>query len=222
MDNEVPNTEAPAPVDTEAADAPLLAPTDTAEGAPAMGEGTETVDAGATPAENGDDKPLLTPGIDENGQSEYSGAPENYEAFDMPDGFELDDETRSQTEGMFRDLNLSQKGAQRLIDAYTERAIAQKESELTALAERRKQWRAEVRKSPTFTADRAFAIKGMNAVVSTPEERSLFTDSWMSDHPALFSMFVKVGKLLGEDTPLPGGGASPTGGSAVDRFPIKL
>lgn len=211
---EVLNAETQAPDNTETAEEkPLLEPETGTESVDQPAEGSKT---------DGDDQPLLTPGVDENGKSELAGAPETYEDFTMPEGFTLDEEMKAQVTGLFKDLDLSQKGAQKLIDAYTERMVAQKEAELTALADRRKQWRSEVRQRPTYAADRALAVKGINAVVTTPEEREMFTDSWMSDHPVLFGLFVKVGRLVGEDSPLPNGGKSPvTAGSAEDRFPIN-
>ena len=151
-----------------------------------------------------------------------NGAPDTYGDFTLPEGFTIDDEGKAQMSALFKGLNLSQKGGQKLVDAFTERVTAMKEAELNALAERRKAWRAEIRQRPTFATDRALALKGLNAVVTDPEEIALFKNSWMSDHPALFSMFVKVGKLLGEDSPLPNGGQSPAGGSAVARFPVKM
>ena len=183
------------------------------------GQGAET-GADAAPAKEGDES-ILTPGAEEKG-SEDIGAPEAYGDFTLPEGFTIDDEGKAQMSALFKGLNLSQKGGQKLVDAFTERVTAMKEAELNALAERRKAWRAEIRQRPTFATDRALALKGLNAVVSEPEEKALFTNSWMSDHPALFSVFVKVGKLLGEDSPLPNGGQSPAGGSAVARFPVKM
>lgn len=222
MEDDTKSVGAPASGDTGTAEAPLLAPSTPEEGAAPGGQ--EVHDSGGdVPPKGGEDQPLLTPGVDENGQSELVGAPESYEDFSMPEGFTFDDDMRSQVTEMFRELNLSQKGAQKLIDAYTDRVIAQKEADLASLEDRRRQWRAQVRQSPTFATDRALAIKGMNAVVSTPEERALFKDSWMSDHPALFGMFVKVGRLIGEDNPLPkGGDIAAVDGAATDRFPIKL
>lgn len=224
---DVPNTEDVQVTDDTATtgEQPLLSPDDEVEGATTASEGEDAQtggegDTGGKP--DGEDQPLLTPGVDENGKSELIGAPESYEDFTMPEGFGLDDEMKAQVSGLFKELDLSQKGAQKLIDTYIERVIAQKEADLAALADRRRQWRAEVRKSPTYATDKAFAVKGINAVVNTPEERALFKDSWMSDHPALFSMFVKIGKLVGEDTPLPKGGSDQGGGSATERFPIKL
>lgn len=169
-----------------------------------------------------EDSAILNPKTQSESENEFVGAPESYEDFTMPDGFTLDADGKSQISELFRGLNLSQKGGQKLVDVFTERITAQKEADLNALSERRKQWRAAIRQRPNYAAERALAQKGLNAVVSDPEEVALFTDSWMSDHPALFNVFVKVGRLLGEDTPLPSGGAAEDGNSATRRFPIKL
>ena len=223
MENEVQNTEVPAPeVNGTAADESLLNPNPPAEGA-AAGAGGED---GKAPEQQGEagDQPLLTPEAKEDVEENPDvGAPESYSDFTLPEGFTLDESVREQMTGLFKGMNLSQAGAQKLIDAYTDRVIAQKESDLNELANRRKQWRQEVRQRPTYEAERALAQKGIREVVNTPEEKELFTDSWLSDHPVLFGMFVKIGRLLGEDVP-PATGGTPAnnGGSAEARFPIKL
>ena len=202
------------------ADESMLKPGAAADGAEtpaAVPEGG----AGSAPKEEAEESGILTPGAEENA-NENVGAPESYGDFTMPDGFTLDDDGKAKMSELFKGLNLSQKGGQKLVDAFTERVTAMKEAELSALAERRKAWRAEIRQRPTFATDRALALRGLNAVVSTPEEKELFTNSWMSDHPALFGIFVKVGKLLGEDAPLPAGGGTSKVDSAVTRFPVKL
>lgn len=219
---EVPNVEAttPAPADTEAATEETLL-TVTPEGEGTAPEGTNAPEQGA---ETGGDEPLLTPG--EGGKEETpkeEGAPEAYSDYEVPEGFSFDEETKAEVDGIFRGLNLSQKQAQQLVDAYAKRVVALKEAEIDALNDRRKQWRAEVRQRPTFAADRAFALKGINAVVTTPEEREMFTDSWMSDHPVVFGMFAKIGRLLGEDTPLPIGSGDSASAENINaiRFPVK-
>lgn len=196
---------------------PGAAPEEKAPGT--AGQSAETGVEAASVKEG--EESILTPGAEEKG-SEDIGAPETYGDFTLPEGFTIDEEGKAQMSALFKGLNLSQKGGQKLVDAFTERVTAMKEAELNALAERRKAWRAEIRQRPTFATDRALALKGLNAVVTNPEEIALFKNSWMSDHPALFSMFVKVGKLLGEDSPLPNGGQSPAGDSATTRFPVKM
>lgn len=206
-----------------AANDPVLNPEPEAEGAAAGGEGEG--EAGGNAPEGGSDDPILNPEAgDKAGAdgSEFVGAPEAYDDFSLPEGFTLDEEQKAQVTELFKGLNLSQKGGQKLVDAFTERMTAQKEAELNALADKRKQWRAAIRQRPNYAAERALAQKGLRAVVSAPEEVAMFKGTWMSDHPALFNIFVKVGRLLGEDTPLPQGGSTASKETATSRFPIKL
>lgn len=204
-----------------AVDESLLNPEVPAEGAAA---GAEGVDSKADAEGKDGDQPLLNPEAEAvKEENPDVGAPEEYSDFELPEGFTLDDSVKEEMTGLFKGMNISQSGAQKLIDAYTRRVVAQKESELTELAGKRKQWRQEVRQRPTYEAERALAQKGIREVVNTPEEKALFTDSWLSDHPVLFGMFVKIGRLLGEDAPPTTGGAPENaGGSAEARFPIKL
>ena len=189
------------------------------------GAATETKgggEAGTGTRQESEDAAILNPEAGGGDVNELVGAPESYEDFTMPDGFTIDAEGKTQLAELFKGLNLSQKGGQKLVDAFTERMTAQKEAELNALSEKRRQWRVSIRQRPNYAAERALAQKGLKAVVSDPEEIALFTNSWMSDHPALFNMFVKVGRLLGEDTPLPNGDPAQNGNSAASRFPVKL
>ena len=190
--------------------------------------GTESA-AGAEAAasetgKEGEDAPLLSPeGKDPAEKPEAAtGAPEAYEAFQLPEGFELQGELLEEATALFKGLNLNQENAQKLVDYYTKRVLDEKAAGLNELAARRKAWRAEVRQRPNYAAERALAMRGMRAVLTDPDEIELFKDSWMSDHPALWKMFTKIGRLVGEDTP-PKGGAS--GASSEDdinlrRFPV--
>ena len=185
-------------------------------------------DGGGNPdPESGDDDDngVLTPdaGKGEEGKDKPpEGAPEHYEDFTLPEGYTLDEDGKNAMSELFKGLNLSQTAGQKLVDAYVEQQTKEKEAQLLALTEQRKQWRAQLRSRPTYATDRALARKGLNAVVSTPEERELFTNTWMSDHPALFDIFVKVGKMVGEDSPLPTGGGAPVEDTASQRFPVKI
>ena len=203
------------------ADEPVLTPEPQGvEGAPApKGEGQ---DKPADVAGNDEDaNGILSPGAGDGEGEKDTGAPEQYEAFTLPEGFTLDEDGKAELEGLFRGMNLSQKGGQKLVDAYVKQRTADKEAELLALTGKRKQWRAELKARPDYAEQRALAKKGMAAIVSTPQERELFQNTWLSDRPELFDMFVKVGRLVGEDTPLPSGGSGPVEDSALRRFPIK-
>lgn len=158
---------------------------------------------------------------DETEVNDMTGSPEAYEAFELPQGFGMDEALTQETNELFKKLNLSQKGGQELINAYTKKIIAMKEAEVNALAEERKNWRATLKNRPNFESERASVIKGINAVVKTPEAKALFTNSWLCDHPAIFDVFLEVGKLLGEDTPISKGAAVNGGDVNLLRFPQK-
>ena len=195
-----------------------------AQGAGESGDSILNPQAPDTGKENGgdQDRAILTPEADGDGKKpETQGAPEQYADFKMPEGFTLEGEVKEKVTGLFRELNLSQENAQKLIDYATERDLANKEAMLNDLAARRKEWRSALRARPNFEADLALARKGMKALVQTPEGAELFKDSWMSDHPAVFDMFVRAGKLVAEDSfdNQNGGGAEEN--VNLRRFPVK-
>ena len=207
----------PATPDSDSAGVPTATPPETPP-APAEPptEGTPT----GEPPKADDDKPILEPEQKEE-VNEFAGAPENYEDFTIPEHFTMDDAGREEANQLFRQLNLSQKGAQTLIDAWVKKATDMQEAQLNQLADQRKAWRSEIRNTPTFAADRALAQKGIKAVVKTDAERALFQDTWLSDHPAVFSLFARIGSLLGEDSPSASGKAPAEQNVNRLRFPIQ-
>lgn len=184
---------------------PVLTPAvEDAEGAAAPGTDAGDGNSGAETKEA--EAPILNPGEpEEKAENELTGVPETYEDFSLPEGFTLSGEDKELMHSMCKELNLSQKGAQKLVDAYTKQVAAQKAADFEALAQRRKAWRSEIRQRPNYAAEHALAVKGMKAVLETSEEKELFTNSWMSDHPTIFNIFTRVGRLLGEDSLLPSG-----------------
>lgn len=192
---------------------------------PEQGEGAapepakaDTVQAPAPEVKEGDE-PLLNPDGEEDKASE--GAPEKYE-FKLPEGWQLEGEELEKVSGLFKGMNLSQGGAQKLVDYFTERMAADRATEEQASSERRKAWREEVRQRPNFAAERALAQKGLRAVITDPDEKALFTNSWLSDHPAFFKVFSKIGRLVGEDSfPAGGSNAPMVENINLRRFPVE-
>lgn len=184
---------------------------------------TETAAAGtekgAPPEVKDGDKPILNPDGEE--EKTEAGAPEKYE-FKIPDGWKLEGEELEKVSGLFKGMNLPQEGAQKLVDYFVERMTAERSMDGQRAAEQRKAWREEVRKRPDFAAERAAAMKGLRTVVTEPDEKALFTDSWLSDHPAIFKVFAKIGKLIGEDS-FPAGSSKAAVSENINlrRFPVE-
>ena len=185
------------------------------------GQASQTSPTGQTDQNGEQDTAILVPEADGGKEQGTQEAPEQYEEFRMPEGFVLEGETKEKVTGLFRELNLSQESAQKLIDYATERDLAGREAMLNELAAKRKEWRSSLRARPNFEADLALARKGMKALVRTPEGAELFNDSWMSDHPAVFDIFVRAGRLVAEDTFDNQNGGSAEENVNLRRFPVK-
>ena len=187
---------------------------------PGTGEGTEQTETGdeESPAlEVGEKKDNAPEG------NEFTGAPENYEDFTLAEGFTFDEDTSREASELFKSLNLSQKGAQKLIDVFQERVNSFKEGQLEAWSAQQKEWRKAVKNMPDYRNQKALAERGAAKLLNTPEEVAMFKNTWLADHPVIFGIFAKVGKLYSEDSLLPQGGKpAKDGGSPEERFPVKI
>ena len=76
------------------------------------------------------------------------GAPEKYEAFKVPDGFELPEETTKEVTTLFKELNLSQSEGQRLIDYYAKQSQDAAEAPFKLWQETQEKWQNAVRLDP--------------------------------------------------------------------------
>lgn len=196
-------------VTSDAQDEPMLKPEVVSTGEP---QGNETAEGESA------DKPLMTPDGGEEAEKD-PGAPEKYEPFKLPEGFALEGEEFEKVSSMLKGMNLSQSHAQELVDYFTRRMTDEKAAGLNALAARRKEWRAAIRQRPDFANERGLVQRGMRAVLTDKDEKELFEDSWMSDHPALWKVFAKVGRLVGEDSLPQGKGERAEQNINLLRFP---
>lgn len=225
--------------DAAAADNTAVAPeepavenaSDNQEGSPASElPPVEKEDGGTAP--EGDEKPeegseeqdehiLNMEDEPPKGEKEEEGAPENYGDFTVPEGYALDGELKEAAVEMFRELNLSQEQAQKLVDYYVQRDLDNKAAFLSDLAAKQKSWREALRQRPNFATERAAAKKAMQKYITSPEEKALFKDTWLTDHPAMFTLFAKIGSSLREDAPPKGNSGAETISLNEARFPVK-
>lgn len=185
---------------------------------PAVPE-TEKPQEGGAPPEGGEEKPLIDP---EQRDTVQEGAPESYDDFSMPEGFVLEGEERDTVHGLFRDLNLSQEKAQKLVDYFSKRVTDDKAKMLEDLASKRKAWRSEIRNRQDHVLEAANVNKALRRYIREPDEVALFKDTWLSDHPVFWKVLSRIGADIGEDTPPPKGSGDNGGDSAVKRFPVNL
>lgn len=140
------------------------------------------------------------------------GAPERYADFKFAEGFDAkpDDVTAFGT--VARELNLTQEGAQKLVDLQTKMAQAQVEAQQNQHAAMLKGWRDASAADKEFgganiEANAAIAVKALQQF-GTPELTKFLTDTGLGNHPELVRAFYRVGKALGEDKHIAGGVSS--------------
>ncbi len=145
-------------------------------------------------------------------QPVLTGAPEAYTDFTLPDGFKLEGERKDVALSLFRDLGLSQAGAQRAIDHFIktvgEDAAVQQQAMEAAVAQQRDDWgkAAKAELGDKYESEVAFAKTAVHAL-QNPKLVEAFDELGWGNHPELIKAFATFGKLM-RDSPVDGIGSS--------------
>lgn len=138
-----------------------------------------------------------------NHADSFIGAPEKYGDFNVPDGVVVRPDMLEKTETIARELNLSQAGAQKLIDLAPElsqaMADAQQEHWDTVVSN----WESSIKEDPNFggpkfdeTMERAKRVLNEhgNDALKTFLEETRF-----GSNPDLIKLLAKIDQKMGED-----------------------
>ncbi len=135
-------------------------------------------------------------------------SPEKYE-FKLPEGMTIDEDMYKTVEPIFKEANISQETAQKLVDAYVKKVQAgisdmekQAQANFLRTVEEMKQ---ETIKSlgPDYKKELAFAAKARDKICSK-ELVEILNISGLANNKDVIGMFIKVGKMLSEDTMVEG------------------
>lgn len=137
--------------------------------------------------------------------SEAEGAPEKYEDFALPEGMELDTALVEKVAPVFKELNLTQGQAQKLVDAFASQREAEGQALQEAFDNDVKQWKQEAEQDkevggPAFNENVGTAIKALDRF-GTPELKSLLDSTGLGNHPEVIRFMWRVGKTIKEDQP---------------------
>ncbi|MDL2315705.1 hypothetical protein LJC59_01290 [Desulfovibrio sp. OttesenSCG-928-A18] len=141
--------------------------------------------------------------------SKVPDSPDGY-ALSFAEGTRVDEALLGDFRSTAHELGLSQAQAQKIAELYAgyvpKAAEQAQKAQQEALLSARKQWEAEITKSPSFAADRGLAQAALRQYGSQ-ELYALLDQTNLGSHPEMFNFIVKVGKALAE----PGfkGGAGP-------------
>jgi len=165
------------------------------------------------------------------------GAPEAYSPWKLQEGYELDAGVSEAGSKIFKDLNLTQDQAQKLVDFYSEHAIKSSKEVLDAWQATRKEWREGIANDPqlgkltgsngNFGPDSALVVTVNRALdgLQNPKLVSDFKDAMeltgAGDNPAFVKVLYALASKVTEGTtyargePSKTANARPTAGAAL-------
>jgi hypothetical protein len=156
-----------------------------------------------------------------------AGAPEAYEPFTVPEGYELDAEMLGEFTPVLKELNLPQEAAQKVIDfapKLIEKTVAQTQAKvLEQLGLKGASTWAEAAKADKefggehLAENLGIANKALTAFFSK-DAISALQKVGLGNHPELIRGLVKVGKAISEDSFVPGGKTAGATQSAAQRM----
>lgn len=169
---------------------------------PPQGQGKDP--AGGTPP-----KPEATP----------AGAPEKYE-FKAPEGYTLSEAIITEATPIFKELNLTQDQAQKLVDFHSKQMLKAAEAPQEAYRNLRADWQNQLKTDPVIGNQLDVVKTNIGRVISAlpVEMQQPFKDAMdltgAGDHPAFVKAMNKFHELIGEGKLVQGGNPSPLGQSA--------
>lgn len=182
-----------APAETET-DATPEETTDTPEGIKLGDDDTNTDDIKLS-----DKEPA-----DKEGE-QANDAPESYDDFTMPEGIEVNQDLLEAALPVFKELNLSQDQAQKLVDLQADSVKGAQEAMAQQHVDTVSQWKTALHSDKDIGGDKLNeSLANAKLFLKThgdAETIKYLDDSGLSNHPGLLKMFSKSGALMREDNP---------------------
>lgn len=158
-------------------------------------------------------------------EGEGKGPPEKYADFKLPEGYSFDDAVKTEANALFKDLGLSQDGAQKLIDFYTAKHKAALDAPIKAWQDQQEKWIGEVKADPEIggklgqvKTDIAKAINSLGPDLAAAF-REVMDFTGAGNNPTFIKAFWNFSKRLTEGGHVAAGGPSKFGQSKPGAQP---
>lgn len=151
---------------------------------------------------------------------EPKGAPEKYD-LKLPEGSAIDEKVMNEATGIFKELGLNNKGAQRLVDFYNTRMQEIADAPMKTWIDTQKAWQDEIktdpeigRKLPEVRNTVAKAIDSLGDPKLAAEFRKAMDFTGVGNNPAFVKAFYKLAQNVVEGKAVSGAGPSKFGQQA--------
>lgn len=169
------------------------------------------------------------PAKTEDGDKGKPGAPEQYADYKVADGFELVPEVKAKADALFKDLGLTQEGAQKAVDLYQDLVKEAQESPIKAYQDLGKQWADEAMNHPDLKGKlgpgKEISVRIAKMLDGLPDQalasdfRKVMDLTLAGNHPAFIRVLNHLAESRVEGTPVSGKGPSPAGQSEPGKDP---
>ena len=174
-------------------------------------------------ADDKGEKPSL---LNEKPKAAAEGAPEKYEDFKAPEGFEIDKEALADALPVFKDLGLSQAAAQKLVDFYATVSQKAADAPVKLWQETQQKWIEEVKADPEIggkldqvKATVSRAIDGLGDPKLANDFRAAMDYTGAGNNPAFIRAFYRLAEKVSEGGNVVGNRPSPLGQVAPGAAP---
>lgn len=134
-----------------------------------------------------------------------------YTEFKAPDGMTLDTELLGQATPLFKELNLTQEQAQKLVDFQAANALKTRQSQQEAFTSLINKWQTDAKADKEFGGEKFEESVGIARLAvqkfGTPAFKQLMEDHGVGNHPEMIRFMLNIGRTLKEDVPGATGGA---------------
>jgi len=199
-------------------------------------QGQTTAPAATTPQTSTTPEEKETPSLVNQDQKSLAnqqpapqeGAPDAYEAFNVPEGYVLDEEIAKEVGGIFKTMNLTQTQAQKLVDFYVAKTSDTINQPYEAWRQIQQEWVKEVKNDPfmgprlnhvTSTISKAIDIVAKNNPQLAEGFRSVMDFTGAGNNPHFIRMFYEMASMITEGGYVAGKGPSPAGQRQSDQMP---
>lgn len=164
-------------------------------------------------------------------------APEKYEAWTVPEGYELDAGLVEEATPIFKELGLTQEQSQRLVDFYAKHSLKAGEDAIRAWQDQRQEWREGLKsdevlgklvdKTGNFSPESPLvqtvnrALQGLQNPKLVSDFKAAMDMTGAGDNPAFVRVLYALASKVTEGTsyaaggPVNSGGKRPSAGAAL-------
>lgn len=140
---------------------------------------------------------------EDSDKDKNEGAPDKYEGFELPEGMEVDQELMETAQETFKELNLTQEQAQKLVSMQADALKKEYDAQRDAWSQTMEDWQKSSKDDKEFggkefDANVAVAKEAVKAY-GTDEFKEMLNMTGVGNHPEMVRFLYRVGKTIKDD-----------------------